>query len=302
MKVAVFRKLFFLVLLLPLVSVLGCSTTRVLSDTIIPGHKAQLGKRVMVVPILCNADLSEGKAAEITNTWVNYLKKDDKLIINLVNRTEPSELERSSSEYGIIIPSELVEQAEEMDMDILVTATINPFDIRVRKKGIWPFRKLRKEITITMDINVLDISNGALVLSLSKSQRFNAEGEIVDEEDTTWDVDNDILDEELSDIMDSYSDSISDALGSQLWTGKITSAENQTIMINGGRDIGISKGDVFEVFGKGEAFRAVNGRDYYTIGEKVGEVRTDQVMDKKSRAIPLNSGEFKSGQMIRLKR
>ena len=313
MKTSGFFRLCLPFLLLSLICITGCGTAKSIynlsadtaksvSDTVIPGQKAKLSKRVMVVPIINNAGIEEDKIDEITNTWESYLKEYDKVIVTLMNRTEAPEEDKNSSEYGITIDQELIKKAEEMDMDILITSIMNPFDVRILKKGIWPFRKLKKEVSVSMTVNVLNISDGALVLFKSETRKFNVDDEIVDEEDTTWEIENEVLDEELSDIMDSHSDSIFDTLDSQPWTGKLTLSENRDLMINGGKDIGISEGDVFEVFVKGESIRAVNGKDYYVLGQKMGEIRADNVMQKYSLAVSLNNEEYEDGQMVRLKR
>ena len=183
MRRSVLLKSYLFVLLLPLISIIGCGTAKSVyrastdvaksvSDTIIPGERAKLSKRVMVIPVINNADIGEYKISEFTNSWADYLKKDDKLLITLMNRTEALELEKFSSDYGITITPEQVKKAEEMDMDVLITAVINPFDIKVLKKGLWPFRKLKKEVTISMTINVLNISDGALILSNIERRRI----------------------------------------------------------------------------------------------------------------------------------
>lgn len=312
MKISFLMKSCLLILLIPLISLTGCGTTKSVyrasaeaaksvSDTIIPGE-AKLSKRVMVIPIVNNASIEERKINEITGSWEDYLKKDDKLLISLMGRSEADELEKNSFEYGITIVPELVKKAEEMDMDILITAVLNPFEVRILKKGIWPFRRLRKEVTISMTVNVLNICDGALVMSKIESRKVNLKDEIVDEQDTSWEINYEILDEELSDIMYIHSGSISDKLDSQPWTGKITMAEDRALMINGGKDIGISQSDIFEVFVKGEPIRGVDGKEYFILGQKIGEVRADEVMQKYSLVVPLNNEKYEDGQLVRLKR
>ncbi len=73
-------------------------------------------------------------------------------------------------------------------------------------------------------------------------------------------------------------------------------------MINGGKDIGVTEGSIFEVFDKGEPIQSINGKDYFYLGMKVAEVRAEEVMQKYTLAAPLNNERLIDGQLVRLKR
>ena len=109
------------------------------------------------------------------------------------------------------------------------------------------------------------------------------------------------LDKRLSEILEHQADAIIDGLNDKPWTGRVLSANRESIVINAGKDVGINKGKVFNVFGKGELIRSVSGRSIYLLGQKVGEIKTVKVMDSHSSATPVSGGSFKAGQVIRVK-
>jgi hypothetical protein len=82
------------------------------------------------------------------------------------------------------------------------------------------------------------------------------------------------------------------------WRGKIMSVDGETLMINAGMDIGLSKGSMFQVFSKGEAIRSLDGKSYHLLGPKVGDIKTVNVMDSRASAVPVNGGPFSPGQII----
>ena len=125
--------------------------------------------------------------------------------------------------------------------------------------------------------------------------------EIWEEDMDNWEMDENILDEEFTPILEDHVSTILEVLNNRTWTGRIIATDNNTIRINGGEDIGITKDHVFEVFGKGESIRSVSGKDYYFRGPKVGEIKPHNVMEDYSTAIPLTGEQFQIGQLIRLK-
>ena len=93
-----------------------------------------------------------------------------------------------------------------------------------------------------------------------------------------------------------------DALDRQPWTGKIQVLQNDVIRINGGKDIGITQGNIFAVFGIGESIRSADGEKYYFQGPEVGDIRVDEVFNDYSLASSLGNYRLETGQVIRLQR
>jgi hypothetical protein len=62
----------------------------------------------------------------------------------------------------------------------------------------------------------------------------------------------------------------------------------KTIMINGGKDVGIRAGSVFEVFGEGESIPTAGGRTIYLFGPKLGDIKADEVTENYASVVPVN--------------
>ena len=81
----------------------------------------------------------------------------------------------------------------------------------------------------------------------------------------------------LAEMVENQASAITEVLKEEPWSGKILSVDGKLLVINAGRDVGLITGSLFEVFGKGESIQSVNGRSYYLLGPKMGEIKTTRV-------------------------
>jgi hypothetical protein len=312
MKTVTVTRLFFLIIFIfTLLTGFGCgmfksiysfSTHPIESISgAIAGEKAVLTKRTLVAPFLNHAGIKEEMVSRIADRFVDLLRQEEHISVTMLEGFDTSDLVTSSPQYGVVIDPELVKKAEEMGMDILITATFSPFDAETKKGGLWPFRRMKKRVTISMSMNVLDIINGTLVRADTETRKIKMDFEGPEDQYETWEVDYNILDEELSSILEDQSSDISEALDSIPWTGKIKLTDNKNVMINGGEDVGITKGSVFEVFRKSEPIQSVSGKEYFFLGAKQGEIRAEEVKSVYTIAVPLNNEILEDGQLVRLK-
>jgi hypothetical protein len=272
-----------------------------ITELVIPGKGDGFRKRILVVSVINRAGIKEEEARRITSSFAELLRENKDFLVNLLYDVGTQGSDLSSSQYGIVIDPAIVTKAESMGVDMLITATLDPFDIKTKKSGIWPFRKMKKQIDISMSMNLIDITYGTIILTDTKTTRIKANYDAAEGEDNKWNVNYEILHKKLYSIMDDFASEISDSLDSYSWTGKIVLREDRTI-INGGKDIGVTGGSIFEVFDKGAPIRSVEGKDYFYLGPKVAEVRADEVMDSYTVVVPVNNEQLIEGQLVRLKR
>jgi hypothetical protein len=307
MERSYFSRLVIVIVVSAAFLVMGCSTFKSLyrsssntaksiSRSVLPGDKPILKKRVLVVPVINLAEFSGQKAGMLTETWVNLLKKDLSLSITPLTESEHSQSAITFSELGVVTDPLQVKKAEEMGMNILVTQVMEPLNYTAKKRGIWPFRTLKGEYTVSMVINTVDIINGALILSSRETKQIKI-GEVPEGQTTPPVIDEGMLNEALKDIQKRQSTALLDALGAQEWKGKILLDEGR-IKINGGADLGITKGCVFEVFGKGEPIKSATGKIYNIEGIKLGEISVSEVTGDQAYAVPLGNKIFENGQII----
>lgn len=299
MERSYFTKLAIAALVFTFLSTTGCSALKSITPGMSPGNKSALKKKVLIAPVINMAGLNDQKAAQLTETFVNLLKKDDSLSVTLLTGFKTSQSGVMSSERGVVTDPELIRKADEMGMNILVTNVLEPLNYTAKKRGIWPFRKLKGEYEVAMLVNAVDIINGTLIVSSRDIDRIKM-GPVPEGQKTPPPWGEEAMNDVLNDMQKGQASTLLDALSRQEWREKIT-LDGGKIKINGGADIGIAKGSVFEVFGRGEPIKSITGKEFYAQGMTIGEIRVTDVFEDHSFAVPLGDKIFENGQTILLK-
>ena len=251
--------------------------------------------------------MGEAKTEEIKAKLVDLLNEDGHLLLYETSEPLPSTVKIRSPKFGIVIDPDLAKRAEEMGMNALITVVISPFEVHSKKTGIWPFRGTKHLFDVSMVVNALDITNGTLFLTNLESRKVKSqEHEEVDdflviEEEGEAEIDEEALNKAFTKILEAQASAIIDALKDQPWSGRILSADGNTIIISAGKDVGLTAESVFEVFGRGDSIRTASGRSLYLLGPKLGEIKTVKVMESHSSAVPLSGEQFRPGHVIKLK-
>ena len=306
-------------LVLPLI---GCGTAKSLYRKVRP-ERTELRKRVLLLPMLDQQDLGEGRAEALTERLVAYLEKDPNLVVYRNEGPLPSTVKVRSPKFGIIVDPDLAQKAEELGMNVLVTCVLNRYEIidhgaglwPVNQIPVWPFSRKEPELEISVVINALDITNGTLFLThmakrsleipeeeLDEEALFVEERETRSERDMIQAVPEEERKEAFEEILEEQAETLGDSLREKAWAGRVLSSAPEKIMINAGRDVGLNEGRVFEVYGRGDAIRSVTGRSLFLLGSKVGEIRIVKVLDRYSSAVPVDGEMFRAGQVIREKK
>ncbi|MEA2040160.1 MAG: hypothetical protein U9N82_10075 [Thermodesulfobacteriota bacterium] len=295
-----FAGLFFLVILLVLIVVPGCSTTKSLVQKIMPGKTPHLKKRVVVLPFVDYAGLGQESSAQITSDFVDLLKESPHLLTS--DSTSAPSLFRDVrlSEFGLIAEPELIKKAGESGINAIITGVINPIETSTKKTGIIPFRKLSKIYEISMFVNVLDTSIGTLLSTNLSSGDDSVPLEEIQGQDEK-DFAEQALRNVMSKILERQAESVIEELLKEPWTGKIVAADNSTLTINAAEAVGVQAGDRFEVFETDMTIMSSNGSSYQVLGKKIGDLKVTAVMERHSLAAPVKEGPFMPGQIIRFK-
>jgi hypothetical protein len=261
-------------------------------------ERAILRKKVLVAPLINTAGLKDEKAGVLTDALANLLKENNTLLIKTLTEFESPQSSAASAEIGVVTDPVLIKKAGDMGMNILITSVLEPLNYTADKGIIWPFNKFKGEYDVSMVVNAVDVTSGMLIFSFRESEKIEM-GEVPEKDKNPVPLADETLNKVLSELQERLASSLLDVLAGQSWRGKIT-REGEKIRISGGTDIGITVGNVFEVFSKAEAIKSIGGRDYYVDGLKVGEIKATEVMEDHSFAVPIGEG-IEDGQIIALK-
>lgn len=291
-----------IIILCCLFLLVACSTTQTLKKTIMPNNGPFLKKRVLLAPIMVQADMDQEKIARLNEMLFTRLNMDAHMIVQRMDDLGLSDETIALLQTGAVLDPVLTKKFETLGINLLVTAVLSPMDIVTQKSGFLFFRKEKSEAVISMMLNALDITTNTLLATNLESEKIKLSTVIPEDQETRVEIDNTRLDKALSSILDDLAQNTSDTLGLKPWIGRLSITQDATLRINGGRNIGVLKGSLFEVFGEGEPIRNLKGEEQFTFGPKVGEIKTVEVMPDYSIAVPLSGESFKHGQVIRIKR
>jgi hypothetical protein len=288
------------VFLFPLVFAAGCATgpspfSRALSNNDWPK------KRIMVMPVINLTGLTLDELVDAkTEEAGTILQKSGLFIVYQHNKTE----QPYSFQVGKPVDPELLRVSQERGMNALVFETVNPIEVNLVRKGIWPFRSRAQRFTVSVSINIVDVNTGTVILGedIAKDVTFSGEEIRTETEETPYAQKKArALKQCLPEILKKAARSAARSLNQQVWTGRILSLDQQGIVVNAGRDVGLRPGVVLEVFCTGECITSCTGQTYELPGVKVGEIKIVALKTRHSFAEAVKGTDYQPGQIVRVK-
>jgi len=250
-------------------------------------------KRVMVMPA---TDLTGIALHESTDTisegLTKILRETGSFNLYPHNKTKKS---YSFTPEESIDP-ELLAEAKERGMNAIIFETINPIELNPAKSGIWPFRKKAWSCTVSMNIDIIDVTSETLLLSKEIAETITLSAQETAEETqkgSTAETKKQALKECFPDILKEAAHAASLSLKKEVWTGRIVFVDKNEIIINAGSDVELRPGVVVEVFCEGQCITSFNEQTYQLPGPKAGEIKIVSVQQLCSFAEPLKEGDFK---------
>ena len=303
-----FQGLFFLVSAIILFVISGCSTTKSVIEAISPKavaekiltRKSGLKKRVMVLPMVDEARLGSGRAAETTASLIKLLRKSRYLLVYQPPESVPLPKEGKQIKLGILTNPELIKRAEDLDMNALIRGTINPIEITNKKTAFWtwPFRKALKSYVVSVIVVIAEVQHGTIYMINRESVEVTFREDKLKDQDQGKIIDR-VLKKAIPRILKRQSKAVTKGLAKEPWSGRILSIENNSIMINAGSEVGVQPGQEFTVFARGETIACKDGKSLKILGKKVGKIKVTSIMERHSLAVPVGEGAFSEGQIVR---
>ena len=232
--------------------------------------------------------------------FLNLLKKSPNLLIYAPPDGVFSSLAMNSPQFGVIMSSKLIDLAENLGMNAIITGALSPVEASIRKTGLWPFDKWRKIYGISVAVNVVDITTKTLMLTHIQTEEFPIPLDEADDYDEEKIID-EASAEDLPEMIEDQASIVEDKLNEVPWTGKVLAVDDNTVMINAGKELGLQPGKCFDVYTPGKLIPSGSGRPIHLFGEKTGEIKVTSVMEKHALAEPVKGGPFMAKQVIRIR-
>lgn len=259
-----------------------------------------LKSRALVLPVSVPPDLPERTGTELRASLMGHIEQSSPLVF----RELPEDLagHKNNRPWAFQAPRdpELLEMARNLEVDLLISAFLAPVKTSTGKSGIWPFRDQVRIYDISLLLNAVDVRTGIILFSNVETKRverllytFSPRNE--------QELKEEAMEEALSLLVERQASSLAQALRQTPWTGKILSTHDRNIVVEGGKELGLKPGQVFEVFSQDKPIPCYGGKSVPTLGEEIGKIKLILVGKGRSQAIPVDGGPFAKGQVIRLK-
>jgi hypothetical protein len=303
-----FSQLLLLIFMPLFVAVSGCSTTASLTRKVLPDSWADkilpeqpnLKQRVMVFPLVDQAGVGAQITGQYSRQFYDLLKACPNLLVSEPPDGMFSSLAMESPQFGVVTNSSLVDFAHSLGMNDLIIGVLDPVEISIRKSGLWPFDKWRKFYGISMAVNIIDTASKTLLLTHVELEEFPVDLDEAEESDEKAFID-EASTEAYPEMIKELAEIVARELHRQPWTGSILAVENNAIMINAGKEVGLEPGKLFEVFAQGKSIPSGSGRTIFLFGEKIGMIKVNSVMETHSLAEPVSGGPFEPKQFVRFR-
>lgn len=308
-----YKRLSVLLFFLFFLSLFGCGTAKTVYkagadtvdaaiDLVTFADKPVLKKKVLVAPVINQSGIRGSIDEKIQQRLISYLVEDDFLLVSRLARGSDENFNPRTLQYGIVIDNEQVLKAQEIGMNILLSSVIHPIELDIKRKGIWPFRKTRRIVGVSITVNAIDTTNNTLVVSENDSVSLKT-NEINPDDRVEWNPDMNLIEKGVDSVLEDLTHLISEKLSQYPWQSRLSKPENDSIVIKAGHDIGVDNDTVFELYSRGESIESFTGDEYSILGNKLGEARVRSVSkDRTVLGISPGSEVFKNAEVIRVKR
>lgn len=294
------------ILVIFLMAILGCGSSTSLVNKITPDilkkqfkkNKQQFKKNVMLLPLVDYSGLEPDTVDQTTSFLAKALQQSPNMIVHQSKKNMflPSEIK--GTEFGMVTPARLIATADKENMHALIISILYPIESINKEKGIWPYKKDHTVFEVTVFLKVVDVINKGLYLTSSESEKIyipvskgSGQKKVI--------LDDKLLIKAIQKIFSLQAIKVIRKLAETPWSGRIIALNHNLVVINAGKNVGISVDQMFSVYSRGASINCYDGKTMEILGNKVGLIKVRSLSEKRSKAIIQSGGPFIEGQVVR---
>jgi hypothetical protein len=283
----------------------GCATTKKIADDIMgPDRARTLKKKIVFMPTVNRSGFGSKdlKTAASLKLKIALAADCDHLVISDSRKMRQVFAEIPRLPSGQIDNLVLAEKGRIHGVNVVLEQTISMVEFDTEKRGIWGFREEKPFLHTVFRIRIYDIETTATYMD----EVFREDLEL---SDGPWDEDgrsanhyyDEYVDSLLTRVIPKISDRVCERMEEMLWSGFVVDSSDGIYTLSAGSEVGLSKGDVLEVFKMGEPIQGLGDQVYLVEGPKVGEVEVTQVTVNQAKVVPISGSDFEKSACVKLK-
>jgi hypothetical protein len=283
--------------------VIGCGTTSKVAEDIM-GDGRTLKKKIVFLPTVNEVgyggkDFQESAGAHLKTSLKRFC--DDLIIID--SRKIQNLLEQiprlPSGQFDHLA---LAKFGRVFGLNAVLEESLSGIECVKDKRGIWGFRSVCMLVQLSVRVRAYDIETGAILFDEVVNDEVEAS-----EHDWQDIKERSVYSKEIAGRLVTKTtakicETICEALDNESWKGYITSVSGDTFALTAGKDVGLSAGDVLEVFGTREPIKGQTGQFYLVSGPKIGELRITRLHTDRAEAIGTLGSDLQKSSHVKLKR
>ena len=187
-------------------------------------------------------------------------------------------------------------------LSAVVNQTIGQMECLTEKRGIWGFRRICRLSRLSFRVRVYDIQTTAILLDEIVEEDVEVSEYDWDNIKTAHGYNKGMASRLLAKVTGKTGKMICECLAEEPWKGYIITGSDKTFTISAGTDVGLTVGDVLEVFGLGEPMKGQAGHLYVVSGPKIGEIKVTKVKKDRAEAAGILGYDLEQSSFVQLKR
>lgn len=278
----------------------GCAATKQISDDIM-GARPALKKKIAILPASTNQPISD--LHELVPAVVaNFMEQNCEAVLIVETPAVNDALTRVTVDGGPIDRLALAEVGRKHGLSAVIQPQIDNVDFFKRKEGIWGFRDIHTFLHLALRLRTYDVETTALRFDEVIGKERALPETMVAGDINPLEVDDKHTRSLLFEVADKATQRLCESLTDAPWKGYIVDEQDGIFRVSAGQDVGLKVGDELDVFAMTDPLQGVNQQIYLIPGQKIGEVKLEQVLEHHSEARKLSGDNLEDSACLMLKR
>jgi hypothetical protein len=285
-----FRRLTIAGAFIGLIALASCQTYTQVKDAVLDYvaggvSSPSLKKRIVVLPFYSLVRMRDrGFHMQATRLLTELLKKTGHYVIlpSNVMSLPPIPAGGINDWYA----EKMVIAGRKAGVNVVLFGTVTDLSVTTRLVGLWGFREPAPFLKLEIEVRAYNVADETLVARYTRAafmemtdieRMLMARGKLPLGEG---------VDKMVLRLCKRLTRDLTRGLKRIPWTGFVVARRGKYLVLAIGRDSGVSRGAVFDVFRAGTPIKTATGRTYRIPGTLIGEVRVVTVHPRDSLALP----------------
>ena len=255
----------------------GCATTKKIARDI-TGKRAPLKKMALVHTSNKTGHGDEALEESAGALFISHVEgacNDIIMIDSQQTRDLLAQIPRHPS--GQTDNLALAQLGRTLGLNVVLEQGLSDLECVEEKRGIWGFRDMKTIVRLSVSVRGHDVESGAILFEEVVEEEVEASGHECQNIKAGGVYQKELSGRLVAKAMPKISERVCELVGDEPWKGYITAVSDDTFTISAGEDVGLSEGDLLNVFGMSESIKGNAGQTYLVSGPKVGELSITKV-------------------------